>query len=97
MLIEAIHKAKENNQDIKALIVGHEMDLGYRNKLKDKSAELGVADNIKFEDFARNPQQLMQHCDCIILASDKEPSGLLLPDALRSAVSVICRHSVGVP
>ena len=97
LLIEAIHKAKENNQDIKALIVGHEMDLGYRNTLKDKSAVLGVTDNIKFEDFVSNPQQLMQLCDCIILASEQETFGLVLPEAMRSGVAVIGSNSGGVP
>ncbi|MES0326770.1 MAG: glycosyltransferase family 4 protein [Gammaproteobacteria bacterium] len=97
LLIEAINKAKENNQNIKALIVGHEMNPGYRKTLKDKSAELGVADNIKFEDFVSNPQQLMQLCDCIILASEQETFGLVLPEAMRSGVAVIGSNSGGVP
>lgn len=97
LLIEAINKAKENNQNIKALIVGHEMNSGYRKTLKDKSAELSVADNIKFEDFVSNPQQLMQLCDCIILASEQETFGLVLPEAMRSGVAVIGSNSGGVP
>ena len=97
LLIEAIHKAKEKNQNIKALIVGHEMNSGYRESLKNKSNALGVSDNLKFEDFVSNPQQLMQLCDCIILASEQETFGLVLPEAMRSGVAVIGSNSGGVP
>ena len=97
LLIEAIHTAKQNGHDIKALIVGHEMTTGYRNILKEQAKELGINDNIAFQDFTSDPQQLMQLCDCIILASGQETFGLVLPEAMRSGVAVIGSNSGGVP
>ena len=97
LLIEAIHKAKENNQNIKALIVGHEMNTGYREILRKQADKFGIADNIKFEDFVSQPQQLMQLCDCIVLASEQETFGLVLPEAMRAGVAVIGSNSGGVP
>ena len=97
LLIEAIHKAKENNQNIKALIVGHEMNTGYRDILRKQANKLGIADNIKFEDFVNQPQQLMQICDCIALASEQETFGLVLPEAMRAGIAVIGSNSGGVP
>ena len=97
LLIEAIHMAKQNDQNIKALIVGHEMDTGYRNALKTQAEKLGISENIKFEDFVSDPQQLMQICDCIVLASEQETFGLVLPEAMRSGVAVIGSNSGGVP
>lgn len=97
LLIEAIYKARENNQNIKALIVGHEMNTGYRDILRKQAVKLGIADNIKFEDFVSNPQQLMQICDCIALASEQETFGLVLPEAMRAGIAVIGSNSGGVP
>jgi glycosyltransferase involved in cell wall biosynthesis len=97
LLIEAIHTAKQNDHDIKALIVGHEMNPGYRDQLKAQAISLGVLDNIVFQDFTSEPQQLMQLCDCVILASGQETFGLVLPEAMRAGVAVIGSNSGGVP
>jgi len=97
LLINAIHTSKQNGHRINALIVGHEMSAGYREKLKSLATKLGVMDNIKFQGFVSNPQQLMQLCDCIVLASGKETFGLVLPEAMRAGVAVIGSNSGGVP
>ena len=97
LLITALHTAKQNGHDIKALIVGHEMDPGYRDALKDQASQLGVLDNIIFQDFSSEPQQLMQLCDCVILATGQETFGLVLPEAMRAGVAVIGSNSGGVP
>lgn len=97
LLIEAIHRAKQNNQQMKALIVGHEMNPGYREELRSLATELGVADNIVFQDFVSQPQMLMQLCDAVILATGQETFGLVLPEAMRSGVAVIGSNSGGVP
>ena len=97
LLIEALHTAQQNGHHIKALIVGHEMNPGYRDKLKNQASKLGVLNNIIFQDFTNDPQQLMQLCDCVILASGQETFGLVLPEAMRSAIAVIGSNSGGVP
>ena len=97
LLINAIHAAKQNGHDIKALIVGHEMLPGYRDTLKEQATDLGVLENIIFQDFTSEPQQLMQLCDCVILASGQETFGLVLPEAMRVGVAVIGSNSGGVP
>ena len=97
LLIEALHTAKQNGHNIKALIVGHEMNPGYRDQLKSQARKLGVLDNIIFQDFSSEPQQLMQLCDCVILASGQETFGLVLPEAMRAGVAVIGSNSGGVP
>lgn len=97
LLIDAIYKAKQNGHNINALIVGHEMDPGYRDTLKSQARKLDVTENIKFDDFVSQPQQLMQLCDCIVLASKQETFGLVLPEAMRAGVTVIGSNSGGVP
>ncbi len=97
LLIEALHEAKKKGHNIKALIVGHEMNPGYRNTLMQQASSLGVLENIVFQDFSSEPQQLMQLCDCVVLATDKETFGLVLPEAMRAGVAVIGSNSGGVP
>lgn len=97
LLIHAIHTAKLNGHEIKALIVGHEMNPGYRDTLKQQAESLDVLDHIIFQEFTSTPQQLMQICDCVILASGQETFGLVLPEAMRAGVAVIGSNSGGVP
>lgn len=97
LLIEAVSTAKTRGQHIKALIVGHEMTAGYRDKLKSQAETSGVQENIVYQDFVTQPQMLMQLCDCVVLASGQETFGLVLPEAMRSGVAVIGSNSGGVP
>ncbi len=97
LLIEAIHQAEKNGHNIKALIVGHEMNTGYKDKLRKLAKKLGVLDKIVFQDFTNQPQILMQICDCITLTTNRETFGLVLPEAMRSGVAVIGSNNGGVP
>lgn len=97
LLISAIAGAKNKGSNIHALIVGHEMNQGYRNTLKQLAADNGIAENIAFMDFVPDPQRIMQLCDCIVLATYEETFGLVLPEAMRAGVAVIGSNSGGVP
>lgn len=97
LLIEAIKQAADEGTIIKALIVGHEMNPGYRNELKAKANELGIANNIEFKDFMPDPQNMMQICDCIVLTTHAETFGLVLAEAMRAGVAVIGSKAGGVP
>ncbi len=97
LLIKAIAKARENNKEIKALIVGHEMTTGYRHTLSQLAEEHNITDNIIFNDFVDNPQQLMQISDCLCLTTSEETFGLVLPEAMRCGIAVIGSNKGGVP
>ena len=96
LLIKAVHIAKQKGQTIKALIVGHEMNAGYRKQLKQQAKTLGVLEDIVFKDFSHEPQQLMQLCDCVVLATVNEAFGLVLPEAMRAGTAVIGSNRGGV-
>ena len=97
LLIEALALAAQDGLDLKAMIIGHEMKLGYRGNLRDLARAKGLDDNIVFMDFVSEPQQLMQLCDCIALTSFEETFGLVLPEAMRSGVAVVGSNKGGVP
>jgi len=97
LLIKALAIAKNKNEKIRALIVGHEMTPGYRDTLIALAKSLDVLDNIIFNDFVDNPQELMQICDCVCLTTYEETFGLVLPEAMRAGVAVIGSNKGGVP
>lgn len=97
LLIEALAQCKQDGIEARGLIVGHEMNPGYREKLQQMAEQAGIQNNVVFMDFVKEPQKLMQLCDCILLASFEETFGLVLPEAMRSGVAVIGSNKGGVP
>ena len=97
LLIAALAMAVNEELQPKALIVGHEMLPGYRTELQQLAESSGVAANVSFMDFVSEPQMLMQLCDCVVLTSQEETFGLVLPEAMRSGVAVIGSNRGGVP
>lgn len=97
LLIEALSLAARDGIKLSALIVGHEMNPGYRSTLQQHAESMGVANSIVFMDFVNDPQRLMQLCDCIVLTSFEETFGLVLPEAMRAGVAVIGSNKGGVP
>ena len=96
LLIKAIAKAALEDIALKAIIVGHEMDAGYRDELKKLADDLGVSDNTLFMGFVDNPQEIMQLCNCILLATYMETFGLVLPEAMRCGIAVVGSNAGGV-
>jgi len=97
LLIEALAMAKQDGLDPRALIVGHEMNPGYRDELQQLANDKHLAANVVFQDFVSEPQKLMQLCDCITLTSKEETFGLVLPEAMRCGVAVVGSNRGGVP
>lgn len=97
LLIEALSLAVKDGIKPRALIVGHEMNPGYRDTLQKLADSMNVANSVVFMDFVNDPQRLMQLCDCIALTSFEETFGLVLPEAMRAGVAVIGSNNGGVP
>jgi len=97
LLIEALSMARNDNLAPKALIVGHEMNPGYRAELQKLAKANNLGDSVVFMDFVSEPQKLMQLCDCIALTTFEETFGLVLPEAMRCGVAVIGSNKGGVP
>ena len=96
LLIRAIARARQASQNMHGLIVGAEMEPGYRDTLHKLARQLDVENNITFLAFDPNPQILMQACDCMVLATYEETFGLVLPEAMRCGVAVIGSNRGGV-
>lgn len=97
LLVEAIGRALQQEEDVAALIVGHAMEDDYLADLKQQVQEKGWRERILFRDFVEQPQRLMQACDVIALTTVEETFGLVLVEAMRAGIAVIGSDRGGVP
>lgn len=97
VLIDAIANLNKQGHDVKCLIVGHAMDKSYLALMQQRVKDNAIEDNIYFMDFVSNPQEWMQVCDAVVLATKEETFGLVLAEAMQAEVAVIGTNSGGVP
>ena len=97
VVIDALAKLKQQGHDVKGLIVGHAMDNTYLNRIQSSVKNNALDNNIRFMDFVENPQDWMQACDVVVLATKEETFGLVLAEAMQAGVAVIGTNSGGVP
>jgi len=95
LVIEAIEKLIADNIDAKALIVGHAMDENYLASLKSEIKEKNLQNSVIFTGFTTEAQKLMQLCDCLVLATQRETFGLVLIEAMACGITVVSSDSGG--
>ena len=96
LLIDAIAILKKKDLDSQGIIVGHAMDLGYLDALKNQITDLNIDDRISFIDFTDKPQELMQCFDVLVLPTHVETFGLVLAEAMALGIPVIGSNAGGV-
>jgi len=95
LVIDAIKKLSQKNLDVKALIVGHAMDEKYLESLKKELVKNSLEERVIFTGFTREAQKLMQICDTLVLATDRETFGLVLIEAMACGICVIGTNNAG--
>ncbi len=97
ILIEALGMLKKEGLNFKALIVGPKEEKEYLLELDEMVENLALAGEVVFMDFVKNPQELMQICDCVVLTTFQETFGLVLIEAMSMGKAVIGSDKGGVP
>lgn len=95
LLIEALQTLLKLGLDVKVLVVGHAMDEEYLTELKKDILENEMQENVIFTGFTSEVQELMQVCDTLVLATQKETFGLVLIEAMATGVAVVASDSGG--
>ncbi len=95
LVIDAVKKLLAKKLQVQALIVGHAMKENYLAELKEEIKQDKLEDKIIFTGFTKEAQNLMQICDCLVLATERETFGLVLIEAMASGVAVIGSDSGG--
>lgn len=95
LVIDAVKKLLDKGLHVKCLIVGHAMEESYLEKLKNDVKQADIEEKIIFTGFTREAQKLMQLCDCLVLATEKETFGLVLIEAMACGITVIGTNNAG--
>ncbi|MBU1658726.1 glycosyltransferase family 4 protein, partial [bacterium] len=95
LVIEAVKKLLGEGVNVQALIVGHAMNDEYLQSLKEGVKQENLEQKIIFTGFTREAQKLMQLCDTLVLATDRETFGLVLIEAMACGICVIGTNNAG--
>lgn len=97
LVLDAVRCLVIEEHNIELAIIGHVMDKAYFSNLESISKESGLEEKVHFVGFHDNPVSIMPCFDAVVLASQCETFGLVLPEAMRAGVAVIGSNCGGVP
>ena len=91
VFVSAMARVHHARPDVRAVIVGapHETEPGYAAELQRQSGALGLDRVVTFAGFQRNIPEWMQAMDVIVHASDREPFGIVVIEAMALGKPVI--------
>jgi len=96
-VIRAAGRLKERVPGLRVSFFGHSKNPEFDATLRDLVAELQVEESIEFAGFREDVLELLPSFDGMVLASQGEPFGLVLIEAMRAGVPVIASNAGGVP
>lgn len=98
VLVEAMLQVLEKYPDAHCVIVGgqHDLEADYEDFLKTQIASLGLSDRVLMVGLQRNIPEWVQAMDIFVHASDKEPFGIVIIEAMALGKPTIATN-VGGP
>ena len=91
-VLRAVALLRRGGRDVRGLVVGgegHGHDAGYGAELERLAADLGIADHVRFTGHRTDAVALTQLMDVAVNASDPEPFGLVVLEALGGRRPVV--------
>ena len=97
VLVEAMPKILNHYSDTLCLVVGgkHNFEPEYEDQIARRITELGITDNVRMVGLQRNVPEWMQAMDVIVHASDHEPFGIVVVEAMAMGKAVVASASGG--
>ncbi|MBW4560115.1 MAG: glycosyltransferase family 4 protein [Mojavia pulchra JT2-VF2] len=97
VLIEAMPQILQRYPDANCVIVGgkHDLEPEYEDFLKEQITTLGLSDRVFMVGLQRNIPEWMQAMDIVVHASDKEPFGIVIIEAMALGKPVIAGNAGG--
>ncbi len=93
-LIEAFAQIASEFPDVHLYLVGNGPD---REMFEAQAQSTAVSDRIHFEGFQPEPQRYLLATDIFVLASHREPFGLVLSEAREAGCAIIASDVDGIP
>jgi glycosyltransferase involved in cell wall biosynthesis len=97
VLIDALAKILATHADAHLLIVGGAWDqeAEYELQLKQQVTRLGLGKQVLFAGYQKNIPEWMQACDVVVHASDNEPFGMVVVEAMALGKPVVAGANGG--
>jgi glycosyltransferase involved in cell wall biosynthesis len=97
VLVDAMPAVRRAHPNAQAVIVGgvHETEPGYAAQLVLQVRGLGLEDAVRFAGFQANASEWMQAMDVVVHASDREPFGIVVIEAMALGKPVVAGSEGG--
>ncbi len=97
VLIDALVLVRERHPAVRVVIVGgpHEPEPAYPMALRAQVARLGLGDSVIFAGFQADVPRWMQAMDVLVHASDREPFGIVVIEAMALGKPVVAGAAGG--
>ena len=92
-----LNSIRRSKHEIQLFIIGHTIDLGYKDTLEKIANDNKMSSQLRFVDFVKSPMSYMPCFDLIILPTYEETFGLIVAEAMLMKVPVIGSNAGGVP
>lgn len=91
VFLDAIVAARRAVPNLRGVVVGgpHETEPEYPEELRAQAERLGIGDAVRFTGFQPNPVEWMQAMDVVVHASDHEPFGIVVVEAMALGKPVV--------
>ncbi|MDX2240849.1 MAG: glycosyltransferase family 4 protein [Leptolyngbyaceae cyanobacterium bins.302] len=93
-LIEAFKQIAPKFPNVNLYLVGDGPD---RSMFEMQAHQSGFSDRIHFEKFQPEPQRYLLSTDIFVLASHKDPSPLVIPEAREAGCAIVASNVDGIP
>jgi glycosyltransferase involved in cell wall biosynthesis len=97
VLVEAMPKVLQRYPDAHCVVVGgkHDLEPDYLNYLEAQIAKLGLGDQVILSGLQRNVPEWVQAMDVFVHASDNEPFGIVIIEAMALGKPVVAGAAGG--
>lgn len=97
VLVEAMPEILRVHPDARCVLVGgkHDLEPDYSDYLESRIAALGVGDRVTLTGLQRNIPEWMQAMDVVVHASDHEPFGIVIIEAMALGKPVVAGNAAG--
>ncbi|MAG31136.1 MAG: hypothetical protein CL908_09635 [Deltaproteobacteria bacterium] len=97
LVVEALGRLRENVPEATVTFFGSVKDKAYHDRVRARIAELGLEEAVEFAGFRNDLLAQLPGFDCLVVASDAEPFGLVLLEGMRAGLVIVASDAGGVP